>query len=165
MKQSQRYILSSMIPIFTSFLALWVSQSFAYTIVTDEAAFFSQYQFPSEIIDFNTLKDGSIISNIITTNPYWTGISVGGELVITESAWSDIYFIRSAFSGSPNASIYNTTTKWNGSSIAPNTTSGANFLSIYTNIDASAIALYTTVGFVGVIPDDINVKTREIICW
>jgi hypothetical protein len=150
MKRGSSSILASMVLV----IAMgWANSVSAYVITTDEANFRSQYINPTESILFNSLKDGTTFTEVNGVNPYWASISIGGELIITENGWSDTYFIRSAFTGNPNNNNYFSATIWDGSSITPSWNFSAPFLSIYTNSDATPIALNTTIGFLGVIPD------------
>lgn len=80
-------------------------------ITTNEADFRSRFENPTEIIQFDALKDGTVFVDVDGHNLYWTGISVAGELVIYEDAWSDNYLIRSVFTGSPTSSQYHVATK------------------------------------------------------
>lgn len=126
-------------------------------VTFDEGTFFASFDNPTATIDFTTLKDGTTLSSLSTSSPYFAGSIVGGQPAIRENAWSDDFLIRST-----NGFNYTAAMLWNGNSVGIVDQSFTPRLSIYSLGDASPFTLEVTSdiysGFVGVIPHHPNDK-------
>ena len=134
-------------------LTLISTTASAAIFVTDEAAFLSAFENPTEIIDFTSLRDGTTYATANTSNPYInsTTHTSGGIYEVWENGWSENFLIRST-----NGSFYHLVTRWDGTSVGINNPSAPRF-SIFSLTGVAPLSLSissdTYTGFLGIIPE------------
>lgn len=133
----------------------------AYQTVTDQALFQSLFQNPTHVIDFTQLKDGSIFGGTHTySSPlvHSTSTRNGAHYEVREEAWSSEVYIGSTYQ---NCGCGWTATAWYGSYITPtqydmtyNPFDRLYILNPSNTSPAFPVAINTSAGFVGFIPDN-----------
>lgn len=140
---------------FVAATMIYTSSANAYQTVTDKALFQSLFQDPTRLIDFTHLKDGSIFGgeDTLLSNPlviYFTTEN-GGYFEVREEAWSNDVYIGSA---QLNCGCGHSATAWNGSYVSPSFYDRLYILNPSNTSPAFPVALNTSAGFIGFIPDN-----------
>lgn len=127
----------------------------AMLITTDEAWFDAHYTSPTQTVNFTMLRDGTTFDNAFYSNSFYirqaNGGASGKSYVLRPEAWSGYFNIASTGNCGQLSGVDATT--WTGPGlIAPTGCTG-----LYIEFLASngPIALTTSAGFVGLIPESI----------
>lgn len=140
---------------------IYSSSANAYQTVTDEALFQSLFQDPAHVIDFTHLKDGSTFGGENTSSSSLivaTSTANGSHYEVREDAWSNDVYIGSTYL---NCGCGWGSTAWYGSYISPtqydmsyNPYNRLYILNPSNTSPASPVAINTSAGFIGFIPDN-----------
>jgi hypothetical protein len=136
-------------------LFLFAHSAGAYQVISDRAIFYSMFEKPASVLDFTALKDGTVFrtdgylnSPLITT----TGGSPFSASV-REEGWADGLLIGSSYQGCGCAW---SATNWFGDYIAPAGFTYYNNIYVNTGRQSMPIAVETSSGFLGYVPDNIS---------
>lgn len=122
----------------------------SFSVITDEEAFFSLYERPEELINFQALKDGAqfdreaLHSPLVfytASPPFWVGVR--------ESAWSEQIDIGTT---SPGCGCAWTGTEWHGDRVSPERQSMRHHLYLSVAKPGVVISAKTSAGFFGFVP-------------
>ncbi len=134
-----------------SLLAVGSASSHAYAVVSDPSTFYAMFQSPTGLVEFSKLKDGTLFGPDALSSPLVRSTSSPPFSVsVREEAWTDDLFIGSSLL---DCSCGWSATTWYGDYISPEFYSR---IYIRSGGVAMPIALDTSAGFLGFIPDSLS---------